>query len=136
MAEKWTEEMVEDRFREAAATMKRLPDVSVQGFVSSWPPIIREFWEAYGWDVPKIRLGPPTGESIDRMDECLEWIRWLEPEQMRLVWARAEGLPWKIILRRIGVSRATAWQRMDKALAKVAARLNAQSGSRCLNKSV
>ena len=50
-------------------------------------------------------------EAIDRMDEALGWLCWLEPEERRLVWLRAEGLPWKRITRRLGIGRTTAWQR-------------------------
>ena len=41
-------------------------------------------------------------EAIDRMDEALGWLMWLEPEERQLVWLRAEGLPWKWITRRLG----------------------------------
>ena len=123
--EKWTPKLVAKRFEYAAETMRRLPAVRVQGYVSSWPPVLREYFESYGYDRPTIRLGPPPGEAIDQMDECLEWLRWLEPKEMRLVWLRAEHMPWKLILRHLGVSRATAWQRLMSARLKVATFLNA-----------
>jgi hypothetical protein len=50
---------------------------------------------------------------------------WLEAEERRLVWLRAEGVPWKRITRRLGVGRTTAWQRWTIALLKIATRLNA-----------
>jgi hypothetical protein len=50
---------------------------------------------------------------------------WLDPEERRLVWLRAEGLPWKWITRRLGIGRTTAWQRCTIALLKIATRLNA-----------
>lgn len=133
---KWDSKMVAKRMEETAETMHRLPETRVQGYVSSWPEVLRQFCEAYGYDTPKVRMGPPTGEAIDRMDECLNWLRWLEPEQMRLVWLRAERVPWKIILRRLGVSRATAWQWWMSALLQVATRLNTQTDHKCLNNSV
>ena len=43
------------------------------------------------------RLAAAMPEAIDRMDEALDWLMWLEPEERRLVWLRAEGLPWKRI---------------------------------------
>ena len=33
----WTVEMVEERFVEAAAVMRRLPPVRVQGYFNTWP---------------------------------------------------------------------------------------------------
>jgi hypothetical protein len=59
------------------------------------------------------------------MDEALGWLMWLEPEERRLVWLRAEGLPWKWITHRLGIGRTTAWQRWTTALLKITVRLNA-----------
>ncbi len=122
--EKWTPKMVAARLEEAADIMKRLPEVRPRQHHSSWPPIIQEFWEAYGWNEMKVRLGPPPPDAISRMDECMEWLRWLDQEQMQLVWARAERFPWKVILKRLGVSRATAWRNWSSALTELAIRLN------------
>jgi Domain of unknown function (DUF6362) len=59
------------------------------------------------------------------MDEALGWLMWLEPEERRLVWLRAEGVPWKRITQRLGIGRTTAWQRWTIALLKISVRLNA-----------
>jgi hypothetical protein len=59
------------------------------------------------------------------MDETLSWLMWLEPEERRLVWLRAEGLPWKRVTQRLAIGRTTAWQRRTTALLKIAVRLNA-----------
>ncbi|MBF0148366.1 MAG: hypothetical protein HQL85_19605 [Magnetococcales bacterium] len=126
MGEKWTSKMVASRLDEAAATMKRLPAIGPRDMKSLWPPIIQEFWEAYGWDEAKIRLGSPSADAISRMDECMLWLRWLEKDQIQLVWARAERLPWKVILERMGVSRATAWRLWSSSLSELAVRLNSR----------
>ena len=73
----------------------------------------------------RSRPAAPAPEAIDRMDEALGWLCWLEPEERRLVWLRAEGLPWKRITHRLGIGRTTAWQRWTIALLKIATRLNA-----------
>ena len=123
---KWDGKMVAARLEEAVETIKRLPANGLKptGYVSSWPPILREFFEAYGWNKLEVRLGPPSPEAIDRMEEVLEWLRWLEPDQVRLVWLHAEGVPRKLIMARIGVSRATAWRMWAAALVVIATRLN------------
>jgi hypothetical protein len=59
------------------------------------------------------------------MDETLQWLCWLEPEERVLAWLRAEGMPWKWITRRLGIGRTTAWQRWTIALLKIVVRLNA-----------
>jgi hypothetical protein len=58
------------------------------------------------------------------MDETLWWLRWLELDEVRLVWLRAERVRWKLICARFGVGRTTAWHRWSGALVKIAARLN------------
>ena len=125
--EKWTQKLVAARLEEAADTMKRLPEIKPQQHQSAWPPIIREFWEAYGWDQAKVRLGPPLPEAITRMDECMEWLKWLEPEQMQLVWAKAERFPWKEILPRFGMGRTKAWEFWMAALLEIAIHLNTKN---------
>jgi hypothetical protein len=72
-------------------------------------------------------------EAIDRMDEALSWLTWLEPEERRLVWLRTEGLPWKRITHRLALGRTTAWQRWTAALLKISVRLNAFDEQRRLN---
>ena len=58
------------------------------------------------------------------MEEAITWNRFLERDEARLIWARAEGTPWKRICYRFGVSRPTARRRYDYALSVIAWRLN------------
>ncbi|MBF0140243.1 MAG: hypothetical protein HQL74_08180 [Magnetococcales bacterium] len=126
MAEKWTPKMVADRMEEAAKTLRRLPGQTIQGCRAFWPDIIHEFSEAYGWDKPVARLGSPPPDAITRMDECLDWLRWLEPDATRLIWLRAEGTPWKLIMKRFGIARSTASSRWSAAIMQIVAILNIQ----------
>jgi Domain of unknown function (DUF6362) len=119
MAEqRWTATVVADRVAEATDTLARLPDQRVRGLYDLWPRLIGD---------PYRHAGPAAAapEAIDRMDEALGWLMWLEPEERRLVWLRAEGLPWKWITHRLGIGRTTAWQRWTTALLKITVRLNA-----------
>ena len=129
MDSKWTPKMVAQRFEEAAETLNRLPGIHLQKLRANWPAVIQEIYEGDDRTVPR---GPPPGEAIDYMDEALGWLQWLDREQVKLVWSRAEGIPWKMILRRLGVCRATAWQWWMSALSEVATRLN----ERMVNKTV
>ena len=129
----WTPRMVEDRIEEAAFTLRRLPDPRLQQARSSWPPIIHEFHDAYGAEPARLRLGPPSAAAIDRMDEVLAWLMWVEPDEARLLWWRATRTPWKVIERRLGVCRTTAWRQWSFALIKIASRINALP-KRCFNK--
>ena len=125
MKKKWDEKMVILRLEEAASTLKRLPDDKFQQLKSNWPETV-PVWGDYGDDKPRLKLGPPTPEAIDRMDEVMEWLRCLEPENIRLLWLRAERIPWKLIMRRFGVSRATANVRWKSAIFQIVAVLNLQ----------
>lgn len=106
------------RLREAARTIKLLrlarhdlPD-SVK---SAWPSYARALADAYGYEGdplhPKIpkdtdeqrhrredrlnqRIFAVQRSRIDRLDEVLRWMLWLEPDEKRITWRRAEGHSW------------------------------------------
>ena len=120
----WTAEMVEERLAEAAAVIRRLPPVRVPGYFNTWPPMVVEFADRVGQDPEPMRLPPPSPAAISRMEETLGWLRWLKAEHAKLVWARAEGTPWKLICCRFGISRATAHRRWRYALSLIAFRLS------------
>ena len=86
----WTREQVEERLCEAADVMKRLPDVRVPGYFNTWPKFPQEFADLVGQDPPPLRRPRPSPDAISRMEETLGWLAWLEPEDARLVWMRAE----------------------------------------------
>lgn len=121
---RWTPSMVEDRMVEAADTLRRLPDTRVRGYASTWPPVVHEFWEAFGWDEARVRRGPPSAAAIDRMDAALTWLRWLDPDDARIVWLRASGERWKSICWKVGMARAAAHEHWLYALCVIAWRLN------------
>jgi Domain of unknown function (DUF6362) len=109
-------QVVAKRLTEAADTLARLPDQRVHGVYDLWPKLL-------GASGRPARPAAASPEAIDRMDEALGWLMWLEPEERQLVWLRAEGLPWKWITRRLGIGRTTAWQRWTTALLKIVVRL-------------
>ena len=121
---RWTPSLVEERLVEAADVLKRLPEERVQGYFSAWPEIIRSVWDSYGMHDPVLKRPWPSPASIDRMEETLTWVQFLAPEDGRLVWARAEGAPWKAICWRFGIARATAHRRWRYGLAVITLRLN------------
>jgi Domain of unknown function (DUF6362) len=130
---KWTPKMVAVYLEDAAGTLRRLPPVRAQGFVTAWPPIVRNYWEAIGWDETEVRLGPPSAKAIDQMDRTLLWLRWLERDDQRIVWDRANHRVWKAIAHERHIDRSTAWRRWTYAMVTVAVRLNAQDVASCCN---
>ena len=124
----WTAVLVEERLVEAADVLKRLPEVKVRGYFNTWPQMVHEFADLVGQEPRRLRRPPPTSAAISRMEEALPWLQWLEPEVAKLVWARADGTPWKPICWRFAVSRATADRRWKYGLAFIAWRLNGRRG--------
>jgi hypothetical protein len=116
---RWDQKIVAKRLEEAAEVLARLPQERVPGFYDLWPRMVGASCAGGG-------LAAAMPEAIDRMDETLAWLGWLEPDERRVVWLRAEGLPWKRITHRLGIGRTTAWQRWTMALLKIATRLNAR----------
>ena len=123
---KWTAKMVAAQMEEAARTLRtlRVSGLKPRGYVSSWPDVVLGPDEAYGWDDTEVRPGPPTPEAITRMDEALQWLCWLEPDQARLVWMHAEGVPRKTICAKVGMSRMTAWRVWMASLMTIASAIN------------
>jgi len=75
---------------------------------------------------PELNLSQES-EGLDRMDQTILWLDWLEPDELKLVWGRAERLPWKRISWMFGISRTTAWQRWMATLMVVSARADTPS---------
>lgn len=122
--DKWTIEMVEQRLGEAADVMRRLPPVRVQGYFSTWPQALVEFADRVGQQPEPMRLPPPSAAAISRMEGALSWLRWLEAEDVKLVWARSDRMPWKGICWQFGIARSTAHRRWQYGLSLIAWRLN------------
>jgi hypothetical protein len=114
----WDQGAVASRLEEAVDVLARLPEARVRGVYDLWPKLVGE-------PCRHARPAAAAPEAIDRVDEALGWLMWLEPEERRLVWLRAEGVPWKRITHWLGIGRTTAWERWTTALLKIAVRLNA-----------
>ena len=123
----WTPRNVGARLAEAADVLARLPAERARGFYNRWPRLV-------GAPCAAARPAAAAPEAIDLMNEALRWLIWLEPGERRLVWLRAEGMPWKRITHRLGIGRTTAWQRWTMALLKIAVRLNAANEQKRPNK--
>ena len=108
------------RLEEAMRARARMPDeYRPHGHRSSWPDTLREAADVYAralaqgqWDRMSARNGYPDAETIDRMDEALGWLWWIEDGRVRtVVSARAVGARWTWIARDMGKARSTvrAW---------------------------
>ncbi|MBF0305935.1 MAG: helix-turn-helix domain-containing protein [Alphaproteobacteria bacterium] len=109
---------------EAATTLRRLPAHGPSGHRSSWPRPLRDAADlADCVDPPRLRLRP-SPDAIDRLDLVLGWMPWLAADQVKLLWARALGVPWRRICLEFGFGgRTSAWRAWVAALATLSARL-------------
>ena len=93
----WDEKMIAQRLIEAANIMRRLPAVTVQGYVSSWPEMLFSDIEKMQMEL-KSEKWPATPEQITKMEEACRWLRWVaNVDDRRLLWLRAERVQWKLI---------------------------------------
>jgi hypothetical protein len=123
----WTTRSVEAKLCEAADTVRCLPEVRVRGYFNTWPAVIRDRFELSGFAEGPTRPAPASPRAVTEMEMTLLWLRELDPEEQKIVWARANRRPWKAIAHEHGVERTTLWRRWKMAIAVIAARLNASN---------
>jgi hypothetical protein len=122
----WTTAQVQDRLELAAGVMRQMPGVMPQGFFNAWPEYFHSFADKVGQE-PQMRRPRPSPRQITQAEEAMLWLRWLEKDDARLVWLRANGTPWKPICWELGISRATANRRFQYGIAVIVWRLNGKS---------
>lgn len=122
---KWIVTDVADRFEEAVSTLRRLPDTRITGHFNAWPQVVHSTVELMRAEKQPLKLGAPSSAAISRMEECFDWILWLDDEtERKLIWLRANKVYWKQICWQVGFSRTKAWQLYTMALLKIVTRLN------------
>ena len=119
----WTPRLVEGRLAEAASVLERLPAPRRLDYFNTWPAYFHDFSDLVGQAPQPMRISPSPA-AISRMEETLGWLVWLEPEDAKLVWMRAERARWRAICLRFGIARATAHRRWQYALCVIVWRLD------------
>ena len=119
----WTTTQVADRLELAADVFARLPGVKPQGYFNAWPEYFHSFGDQVGQE-PRMRRPRPSPRDITEAEEALLWLRWLEKDDARIVWLRANRKPWKKICWDVGISRATANRRWQYGIAVMVWRLH------------
>jgi hypothetical protein len=125
MAE-WTAAQVDDRLESAADVFAQLPAVKPTGYFNAWPEYFHSFADKVGQE-PQMRRPRPSPRQITEAEEAMLWLRWLEKDNARLLWLRANRKPWKKICWDLGISRATANRRWQYGIAVIVWRLNGKS---------
>ena len=125
LVEAWTPRVIEARLLDAAETLQRLADRAIPDSLITWPEIFIDSGEVDAGAILHVRrLGPPGRNATTRMREVLTWLRWLKHDDARLTWSRAEGVQWKVIAARFGVSVRTAQRRWAHSLSVIVWRLH------------
>lgn len=119
----WTTAQVEDRLELAADVFAQLPAVKPTGYFNAWPEYFHSFADKVG-QAAQMRRPRPGPRAITQAEEALLWLRWLEKDDARLLWLRANRKPWKPICWELGLSRTAANKRWQYGIAIIVWRLN------------
>lgn len=115
--------MVEEHLEEAIVTIKKLPQVKVQGYFSLWPDIKYTPNELMMQEVRSPR-SPATPDAITRLEQTFDWTQCLTILERKLIWRRAARVPWKVICQEFGYGRTAMWDKWVKALKTISNNLN------------
>ena len=118
----WTTEQVAQRFDEAVSVLDVLPQPKSLGYAKRWPDMLYLPRELARQTPTPMRL-QATPQQVTRMEETLTWITWVQPQTRQLIWYRAEALPWRLIAKRVGLSKTTAQRHWQKGLQVIANKL-------------
>lgn len=115
---KWVKECL----KEAADTLRRMPKAHAKPRLSSWPDVVQN---SLTQDLSGGRMRPaaPSPAAIDRLDRSLPWMFACSPEQRRIIWARACGVPWRKLEAIDGRSHVTLRRIEDRGLSAICDRL-------------
>src|SRR5574344_1616855 len=100
-----TTEQIKQELETAAYVERLLPAVRSPKYRCLMPDIVYTPQEIAFMDRRPIKPRP-TQEQISLWERViLEWLSVLEKDERRLVWKRANRLPWKLLCREFRVSR-------------------------------
>lgn len=122
--EKWTYKDVAYAFERAIRTLKLLPGEKVRGYRTLWPDINYTEAEILQQTASRHLKLRPKAEDVTNLEKVLEWITWVDVDDRKIIWARANRLPWKVVCRQIGFERTRAWELWRTSLNKIANKLN------------
>jgi hypothetical protein len=97
-----------DRFEEMVDVLNRMPSVVRKQKMIHWPDYPNDPNQAYGYNDYTISRPKPSGEQIDRCDQALLWLLYLDKPQKELIWARASKFSWRKIAMYLGCNKDTA----------------------------
>ena len=110
---------IKDILETAAYVDRLLPAVQAPKYRCCMPNIIYTQQEIAFMDRRLVKPRP-TQEQVSLWEKViLDWLPLLTVDEKKLVWKRANRIPWKLLCREFGVSRQQLWLKYDKALTKI-----------------
>ncbi|MFI3241738.1 MAG: DUF6362 family protein [Alphaproteobacteria bacterium] len=98
---------------------KLLPRVGVARYKTCMPEIVYTPQEVACMERRPLKL-TPTQEQVSIWEMVnFEWLPLLEHNERILLWKRASFIPWKLLCREFGLSRATLAKSYNTALVKI-----------------
>ena len=114
-----TIEKIKQDLETAAYVDRLLPAVRAPKYRCCMPDIIYTPQEIVFMDKRPLKVRP-NQEQISLWEQVmLEWLPILSVDERRLVWKRANRIPWKLLCREFGVSRQMLALRHEKALIRI-----------------
>ncbi|MCM1323412.1 MAG: DUF6362 family protein [Acetobacter sp.] len=112
-------EKIKDDLETAAYVDRLLPAVRAPKYRCCMPDIVYTEQEMIFMDRKPLKIRP-NQEQI-ALWECvvLDWLPLLTPDERKLLWKRANRIPWKLLCREFGISRQRLAILYDKALIKI-----------------
>ena len=112
-------EKIKSDLETAAYVERLLPPVRAPKYRCCMPDIVYTPQEIIFMEKKPLKIRP-NQEQI-ALWECvvLKWLPILSAEERRLVWKRANRIPWKLLCREFGVSRQMLAVRYERALIKI-----------------
>ncbi|KZL09030.1 DUF6362 family protein [Pseudovibrio sp. Ad26] len=122
-----TTTQIVDRLELAASTLRRLPNPprsTPRRDGNTWPQVIHDVHEAYGYNKPQLRA-VPSARDIAFMEETINWLRHVpRTDDRKILWMRAEGYRWRPICIQVGLTRSTAHHRAMAAVLAIQRAIN------------
>ena len=113
----WNEKIVMAYLIQAASIHRRLPEPRVPGFHTLWPTMLGDDWERLS-DVlhGKSSVGSPWPAEVTFSERVMEWLGLFDRPRQRVIWMRANGIPWKLMVEELGRSKQTLWRELNESL--------------------
>lgn len=116
---------LEDHFKRAALTERRLPRHTIAGVRAAWPEYLYTAEERALWIEPEPIRIKPTAADITHLDKMLQILNMLGTQKTkrivlgkRVLWLRVSTMSYRKIARAVGMSPNTccAWYKQDMTI--------------------